>query len=177
MNVRIRHRASPSEWKTVTRLREAAGRLNFPAEMLRYAVISGLRGPIRLRVLQQGVKTLDDKIRAAMVAEAAATAAPDAMTVLILSAIKASIKASEKQAAEIKQPAASVATLTAEQASPGEQVDTPISAPVQQQAPPRRAVPCCRHRRICSGRHTHSVRPVEREVTRRLFAATTRHRR
>jgi hypothetical protein len=123
----------------VTRLRKAARRLNFPAEVLHYAVINGLRGPIRLHVLQQGVKSIDDTVRAAKVAEAAATTAPDAISVLVLDAMQASAQASEKQAAEMKQLAASVATLTAGQAAPVERVNTPTSAPVQQ-PPPRRAL-------------------------------------
>jgi hypothetical protein len=123
----------------VTRLRKAARRLNFPAEVLHYAVINGLRGPIRLHVLQQSVKSIDDTVRAAKVAEAAATTAPDAISVLVLDAMQASAQASEKQAAEMKQLAASVATLTAGQAAPVERVNTPTSAPVQQ-PPPRRAL-------------------------------------
>jgi hypothetical protein len=125
----------------VTRLRKAARRLNFPAEVLHYAVINGLRGPIRLHVLQQGVKSIDDTVRAAKVAEAAATTAPDAISVLVLDAMQASAKASEKQAAEMKQLAASVATLTAGQAAPVERVNTPTSAPAQQPQPRRALLP------------------------------------
>jgi hypothetical protein len=125
----------------VTRLRKAARRLNFPAEVLHYAVINGLRGPIRLHVLQQGVKSIDDTVRAAKVAEAAATTAPDAISVLVLDAMQASAQASEKQAAEMKQLAASVASLTAGQAAPVERVSTPTSAPAQQPQPRRALLP------------------------------------
>jgi hypothetical protein len=125
----------------VTRLRKAARRLNFPAEVLHYAVINGLRGPIRLHVLQQGVKSIDDTVRAAKVAEAAATTAPDAISVLVLDAMQASAQASEKQAAEMKQLAASVASLTAGQAAPVERVNTPTSAPAQQPQPRRALLP------------------------------------
>ena len=101
----------------VTRLRKAARRLELPAEVLHYAVINGLRGPIRLHVVQQGVKTLDDTIRAAKVAEAAASTTPDALTVLMLDAMKANAQASEKQATELKQLATRVAALTGTQAA------------------------------------------------------------
>jgi hypothetical protein len=125
----------------VTRLRKAARRLNFLAEVLHYAVINGLRGPIRLHVLQKGVKSIDDTVRAAKVAEAAATTAPDAISVLVLDAMQASAKASEKPAAEMKQLAASVATLTAGQTTPVERVNTPTSAPVQQPQSRRALLP------------------------------------
>jgi hypothetical protein len=46
---------SEKEADFVTRLRNAARRLNFSGEVLHYAVISGLQEPIRLHVLQQGV--------------------------------------------------------------------------------------------------------------------------
>ena len=97
----------------VTRLRKAARRLNFPDQVLHYAVIAGLRPQIRLHVVQQGVRTLDDTLRAAKVAEAAAATTPDAVSVVLLEAIKASAQASEKQAAEIKNLTARVAALTA----------------------------------------------------------------
>jgi hypothetical protein len=96
----------------VTRLRKAARRLELPPEVLHYAVINGLRGPIRLHVVQQGVKSLDDTIRAAKVAEAAASTTPDVIPMMMLDAMKATAQASEKQAAELKQLAARVATLS-----------------------------------------------------------------
>jgi hypothetical protein len=158
----------------VTRLRKAARRLNFPAEVLHYAVINGLRGPIRLHVLQQGVKSIDDTVRAAKVAEAAATTAPDAISVLVLDAMQASAKASEKQAAEMKQLAASVATLTAGQAAPVERVNTPHRHQCNNRS---RGAPCCRHRRISSARRTHSVRRIEQgEATGRLTVMNRRRR-
>jgi hypothetical protein len=55
-----------------------ARRLNFLAAVLHDEVIDGLRWPIRLLVLHQRIKTLDDTILAAKVSEAAATATPDA---------------------------------------------------------------------------------------------------
>ena len=101
----------------VTRLRKAARRLNFPPEVLHYAVISGLRGPLKLHVVQQGVRNLDDTIRAAKVAEAAATTTPDVLSMLMLDAMKATAQASEKQAAEIKQLTTRVAALATTQAA------------------------------------------------------------
>lgn len=64
-------------------------------------------------------------MRAAKVAGAAATTASDTMSVLVLDAFQASGKASKRQAAEIKQLAASVATLTAAQAASADRVNTP----------------------------------------------------
>jgi hypothetical protein len=163
---------SPSERVEdfVTCLRKAARRLKLLAEILHYAVNNGLREPIRLHVLQQGVKTLVDTVRAAKVAEAAATAAPDAMSVLVLDAMQVSAKVSERQAAEMKQLVASVATPTAAQASPGERTNATAPIPVQQQTQQRR------RRRTSSGRHMRSAQRVEQGETLDLFAVTIRHR-
>jgi hypothetical protein len=68
--------------------------------------------PIRLHVVQQGVKSLDDTIRVAKVAEAAASTTPDVIPMMMLDAMKATAQTSEKQAAELKQLAARVATLS-----------------------------------------------------------------
>jgi hypothetical protein len=106
----------------------------------------------------KGVKSLDDTVRAAKVAEAASTAAPDAMSVLVLDAMQASAKASERQAAEIKQLAASVATLTAAQASPIERINTPTSTPVQQHR--SSGALCYRHRRISNARRTRNAQRI-----------------
>jgi Retrotransposon gag protein len=95
----------------VTRIRRAARRLNFPPDVLHFAIINWLRAPIRLHVVQQGVKTLEDTLRAARIAEAAATSTSVLLSMMI-EALTNSTKASEKQAAEIKQLAAKVATLT-----------------------------------------------------------------
>jgi hypothetical protein len=96
----------------LTTFKKAARRLELPQEVLHYAVINGLRAPLRLHVVQQSVKSLDDTIRAAKVAEAAASTTPDVMPMLLLDAMKATAQASEKQAIELKQLAARVATLS-----------------------------------------------------------------
>ncbi len=120
----------------VTRLRKAARRLNLPQEVLHYAVISGLRGPIRLHVVQQGVRTLDDTLRAAKVAEAAATTTTsDALSVLMLDAMKASAEAAQKQTAEIKQLATKVATLAVARTTAEATNDTTNVAPAFQRRP------------------------------------------
>jgi hypothetical protein len=142
----------------VTRLRKAARRLNLPAEVLHYAVINGLQGPIRLHVLQQGVKSLDDIVRTAKAAEAASTAAPDAISVLVLDAMQASAKASERQAAEMKQLAARVATLMAAQASPIERITTPRRHPYNSNR--SSGVLCYRHRRISNARRTRNAQRI-----------------
>ena len=122
----------------VTRLRKAAKRLEMPQEVLHYAVINGLRGPLRLHVVQQGVKTMDDTIRAAKIAEAAASTTTDAVTAMMLDAMKANARASEKQAAELKQLTARVATLTAAQtvaAADAGAGDRPANEPRRQLLP------------------------------------------
>jgi hypothetical protein len=125
-------------------------------------------------VLQQGVKSIEDTVRAAKVAEAAATTAPDDISVLVLDAMQASAKASEKQAAEMKQLAASVATLTAGQAAPVERMNTPHRHQCNNRS---HGAPCCRLRRISSARRTHSVRRIEQgEATGRLTAMAKRRR-
>ena len=53
----------------VTRLKKGARRINVSDEMLNFAVIQGLRSPIRIHVLQQGVKGLAETLRAARIAE------------------------------------------------------------------------------------------------------------
>jgi hypothetical protein len=57
----------------VTRLRKAAKRLEFPPEVLLYAVINDLRAPIKLHVVQSGTETLEKVVHNAKLAEAAAT--------------------------------------------------------------------------------------------------------
>jgi hypothetical protein len=65
-------------------------------------------------VVQQGVTTLENTLRAAKVAEAAAaTSTPDALSMLMLDAMKANAQAAEKQAAEISRLSTRVAAMTA----------------------------------------------------------------
>ena len=99
-------------------MRKAARRLNLTPDTLHYALINGLRGPIRLHVVTQGITTLENSIRTAKIAEAAATTSTDAVTRLMLDAMKANAAASEKQAEEIKRLTARVATLAVTKAEP-----------------------------------------------------------
>ena len=69
-------------------------------------------------MVQQGVRTLEDTLRAAKVAEAATATTSDSVPAMLLEALKASAKASEQQAAEIKQLTARVASLAAEPRMP-----------------------------------------------------------
>jgi hypothetical protein len=71
----------------VTRLRKAARRANLTDELLNHAIIQGLRGPIRMAVLQQGVKGLSDTIRAARIAEC--SFATDPVTSILMESLKA----------------------------------------------------------------------------------------
>ena len=120
----------------VTRMRKAARRLNLTPDTLHYALINGLRGPIRLHVVTQGVTTLENSIRSAKIAEAAATTSTDAVTRLMLDAMKANAAASEKQAEEIRRLTARVATLAATKAEPDEHAMAVVT-----ETTPRRPMP------------------------------------
>jgi hypothetical protein len=97
----------------VTKLRKAAKRLEFPPEVLLYAVINDLRVPIKLHVVQSGTETLEKVVHNAKLAEAAATTTADTLTKVMWEAVKTNTVANEKQAEEIKELRARVATLTA----------------------------------------------------------------
>jgi hypothetical protein len=56
--------------------------------VLHFASINGLRAPIRLHVVQRGVKTLEDTLRAAGIAEAAAKSTPDPLSIIMIEALK-----------------------------------------------------------------------------------------
>jgi hypothetical protein len=95
----------------ITRLKRCAKRLNITDDTLHFAVIHGLRSPIRLHVLQQGVQDLEHTLRAARIAEA--STATDPLTALLLETIKTTTQAAEKQAAEIKDLSMKVSALSA----------------------------------------------------------------
>jgi hypothetical protein len=95
----------------VTRLKRCAKRLNITDDTLHFAVIHGLRSPIRLHVLQQGVQDLEQTLRAARIAEA--STATDPLTALLLETIKTTTQAAEKQAADIKDLSMKVSALSA----------------------------------------------------------------
>ena len=61
----------------VIRLKKMAKRVNMSEESINHAVIQGLRPPIRMAVLQQGLKGLQDTIRTARLAECSMIAGPE----------------------------------------------------------------------------------------------------
>src|SRR5664279_803327 len=71
----------------VTRLRKGARRTNINESMLNYAIIQGLKAPIRVHVLQQGVQGLKETLRAARIAETSLSADP--ITSLLMESLKA----------------------------------------------------------------------------------------
>jgi hypothetical protein len=93
----------------VTRLKRCARRLNITDDTFHHAVLHGLRGPIRLYVLQQGVRDLQQTLRAARIAEASTAADP--LTSLLLETIKPTTNMAEKQAVDIKELSAKVSAL------------------------------------------------------------------
>jgi hypothetical protein len=94
----------------VTRLKRCARRLNITNDTLHFAVIHGLRSPIRLHVLQPGVQDLEHTLRAARIAEA--STATDPLTTLLLT-IKTTTQTAEKQAADIKDLSMKIEALSA----------------------------------------------------------------
>jgi hypothetical protein len=96
----------------ITRMRKLARRLEFSDEVLHMAIINGLRAPIRMHVAQQGLKSLDDTIKAAKIAEATTASVPDTLTSTLLEMLKTSVQASEKQANELQQLTNRVASLS-----------------------------------------------------------------
>ena len=105
--------ATESVTDYVTRMRKLGRRLEFPDQVLHMALINGLRGPIRMHVAQQGLTSLDQTIRSARIAEAAAVSAPDPLTTTLVEMMKASVQASEKQTNELQQLTHKVAALSA----------------------------------------------------------------
>jgi hypothetical protein len=93
-------------------MRKLARRLQFSDEVLHMAIINGLRAPIRMHVAQQGLKSLDDTIKAAKIAEATTASVPDTLTSTLLEMLKTSVQASEKQANELQQLTSRVASLS-----------------------------------------------------------------
>jgi hypothetical protein len=97
----------------VTRLRKGAKRLAITDEFLHFAVINGLRPNLRSQVLQQGVKTLQDTIRAARIAEASASTDP--ITALLIENMKTTSHIAQQQADDLKELSAKVSALTVTQ--------------------------------------------------------------
>lgn len=113
----------------ITRIRRAARRLNITEDMLHYAVLNGLRSPIRCHVLQQGVKNLQATIDAARIAES--SVATDPLTALLMENIKATSLAAEKQAADLRELSVKVSALSAAastSASSQNVIHTPVAS-------------------------------------------------
>jgi hypothetical protein len=94
----------------VTRLKRCARRLNIADDTLNFAIIHGLRSPIRLHVLQQGVQDLQQTLRAARFDEACTTTDP--LTALLLETIETTTQAAEKRAADVKDLSWKVSVLS-----------------------------------------------------------------
>jgi Retrotransposon gag protein len=111
----------------LTRLRRGANRLNISDEVLHYAVLNGLKPAVKSHILQQGVKSLQDTIKSARVAEA--TLSSDPISALLLEAIRVTQDSSEKQAQQIKDLTTKVSTLSAVALAPLHQIES-IQAPI-----------------------------------------------
>ena len=111
----------------LTRLRRGANRLNINDEVLHYAVLNGLKPAVKSHILQQGVKTLQDTIKAARIAEA--TLSTDPISALLLEAIRVTQDSSEKQAQQIKDLTTKVSTLSAATLAPLHQSES-VQAPI-----------------------------------------------
>ena len=96
----------------INRMRKSAKRIALDPGMLKDAVIHGLRPTLRMFVLQQKPGSPEETIRMAKVAEATAQPSLDNVSALLMEAMKASTKANEAQAAELKTLAGKVAALT-----------------------------------------------------------------
>ena len=84
------------------RVRRSGKHLGMDAERLYEVVYNGIKPNIRLMVYQQKPTSLDELVRAAKVAEAHAPPDNEELAALIRDAAKASTKAQEKQAAQLK---------------------------------------------------------------------------
>ena len=111
----------------LVRLRKAGERIQAGEEMVNYAFLGGLRGPIRTHVLQQGVGDLEKSLAAARIAEASLSTDP--LTSLLQEQIRVSKEAAEAQSTELKQLANKVAMLSEQQVLAG--VNAHRAAPLQ----------------------------------------------
>ena len=84
----------------LTRLKVLSRRSKMTEESLHYAFLNGLKPQLRLHCLQNGVTTLEQTLRSALVAEVSGVADP--MTTLILDSLKQNSVASEQQLLQIK---------------------------------------------------------------------------
>lgn len=97
----------------IVRLKKAARNLDISEAMLHYAFISGLKLTLRNHVLAQGVKTLEDSLNAAKIAETSLSSEPPAS--LFMQAIEANKKTSELKSAAISALTTQVANLASAQ--------------------------------------------------------------
>ena len=96
----------------VSRMRKIATRLKFDEQVLHLVIINGLRPAVRTHAVQQGVWGLEEIIRAAKIAEAAATGSIDPTAAALVETMKASMRTIEQQAAQIQQLTSKVSTWT-----------------------------------------------------------------
>jgi len=83
----------------LTRLKVLSRRSKITEESLHYAFLNGLKPQIRLNCLQNGVSTLENTLRSALVAEVSGISDP--MTSLILDSLKQNSATVEKQLLQI----------------------------------------------------------------------------
>lgn len=125
----------------VTRIKRAARHLNISEELLNFAVISGLTPTIRTHVLSQGLKGLNETIKAAKIAECSLTSDPTAA--LLLEALQTNKQLVDKQTEDLRSLAKQVAGLQADVIDPSvyssnnHPQHTLINQPLHSQPQPR----------------------------------------
>ena len=92
-----------------------------PVTTLRDAVLHGLKPSLKIHVVQQKFDTIENLVRAARLAEAVLPPPTDNLSALMVDALAASTKSSQRQAAEIRNLTTKIAALTS--SSPSSQDD------------------------------------------------------
>jgi hypothetical protein len=77
------------------------------------AIVQGLRPALKNQVIQKGMMSLEESIHAAKLVESVEVTGNDSITASLLDMMKATVQASEKQAAELQSLTTKVATLSA----------------------------------------------------------------
>jgi len=95
----------------LTRLRRGASRLNNTEETLHYALLNELRPPIKTNFLAQGVRTQQDTIKCARIADAVISTDP--ISALLTQSIKTTLETADRQAKQIKELTSQVGVLSA----------------------------------------------------------------
>jgi len=111
----------------VTRVRRAGRRANMTDASLNNAIIQGLRSPIRMAVLQQGIKGLKETIHAAKIAESSLVADP--ATALLIESFK-------NQTAQMEAMVSKVAAVAQMQAAQAPVSPTEAKATTEQSGEP-----------------------------------------